>query len=69
MGQTVWLQLIRFFERYYPWDAVVFGVHFGALIWWPEPFALLAVCIAWGWFLCTAIEIPASRALRRFFAR
>ncbi len=69
MGQTAWLQLIRYFERFYPWDAVVFGVPFGALIWWPEPFALLAVCIAWGWFLCTTVEIPANRALRRFFAR
>jgi peptidoglycan/LPS O-acetylase OafA/YrhL len=68
IGQTVWLQLIRFCERYYPWDATVFGVPFGAAIWWVEPFALLAICIGWGAFLCDRIEIPANRALRRFFA-
>jgi len=68
IGQTVWLQLIREFERFYPWDATVLGVPFGALIWWPEPLALLLVCVGWGWFLCTYIEIPANRALRRFFA-
>ena len=69
MGQTAWLQLIRFFESGYPSDdTLVFGVRFGDLIWWPEPFLLLAVCIVWGWFLCTYIEIPANRALRRFFA-
>jgi len=68
MGQTVWLQLIRMAERYYPWDATVFGQPFGAVIWWPEPFALLAFCIAWGAFLTAAIEVPANRALRRFFA-
>jgi len=69
MGQTVWLQLIRMLERYYPWEAMVFGVPFGAAMWWVEPFVLLAVCIAWGAFLCVYIEIPANRALRRFFAR
>ncbi len=69
MGQTVWLQLIRMFERYYPWNSTVFGQSFGSVIWWPEPFALLALCIAWGAFLCIYIEIPANRALRRFFAR
>ena len=69
MGQTVWLQLICMLERYYPWEAMVFGVPFGAAMWWVEPFVLLAVCIAWGAFLCVYIEIPANRALRRFFAR
>jgi peptidoglycan/LPS O-acetylase OafA/YrhL len=70
MGQTAWLQLIRFFERGYPSnDTLVFGIRFGDLIWWPEPFALLAVCIGWGALLCTFIEIPANRAVRRFFAR
>lgn len=69
MGQTAWLQLIRFFESGYPSnDTLVFGIRFGDLIWWPEPFLLLAVCIAWGALLCTTIEIPANRALRRFFA-
>jgi peptidoglycan/LPS O-acetylase OafA/YrhL len=70
MGQTAWLQLIRFFERAYPSnDTLVFGVRFGDLIWWPEPFALLVVCIFWGALLCTYIEVPANRSLRRFFAR
>jgi peptidoglycan/LPS O-acetylase OafA/YrhL len=69
MGQTAWLQLIRFFESGYPSnDTLVFGIRFGDLIWWPEPFLLLAVCIAWGALLCITIEIPANRALRRFFA-
>jgi peptidoglycan/LPS O-acetylase OafA/YrhL len=69
MGQTAWLQLIRFVERAYPPDdTLVFGIRFGDLIWWPEPFLLLLVCIAWGALLCNAIETPAIRALRRFFA-
>jgi hypothetical protein len=69
MGQTAWLQLIRFFESGYPSnDTLVFGIRFGDLIWWPEPFLLLAVCVAWGAFLCTYIEVPANRALRHFFA-
>lgn len=69
IGQTAWLQLIRMLERAYPTnDTLVFGIRFGDLIWWPEPLALLAVCIVWGWFLCTYVEIPANRALRRMFA-
>jgi len=69
MGQTAWLQLIRVFEAGYPPDdTLVFGVRFGDLIWWPEPLLLLAVCVAWGAFLCRTVEIPANRALRRFFA-
>jgi peptidoglycan/LPS O-acetylase OafA/YrhL len=69
MGQTAWLQLIRFFESGYPSnDTLIFGLRFGDLIWWPEPFLLLAVCVAWGAFLCTYIEVPANRALRHFFA-
>ena len=69
MGQTAWLQLIRFFESGYPSnDTLVFGIRFGDLIWWSEPFLLLAVCVAWGAFLCTYIEVPANRALRHFFA-
>ena len=69
MGQTAWLQLIRFFESGYPSnDTLIFGIRFGDLIWWPEPFLLLAVCVAWGAFLCTYIEVPANRALRHFFA-
>ncbi|MEI9994769.1 MAG: acyltransferase [Rhizomicrobium sp.] len=69
IGQTIFLQLIRVAESFYPADATpIFGMRFADLIWWPEPFALLAVCIAWGWFLSTYGEIPANRALRRFFA-
>lgn len=69
MGQTAWLQFIRFVERAYPPDdTLVFGIRFGDLIWWPEPFVLLLVCVAWGALLCNTIEIPANRALRRFFA-
>ena len=69
MGQTAWLQLIRFFESAYPPDdTLVFGVRFGDLIWWPEPLVLLAVCIGWGAVLSASIETPANRALRRFFA-
>jgi peptidoglycan/LPS O-acetylase OafA/YrhL len=70
IGQTAWLQLIRFFESAYPPDdTLVFGVRFGDLIWWPEPFLLLLVCVGWGALLCTYVEIPANRALRQFFAR
>ncbi|MBL6853120.1 MAG: acyltransferase [Alphaproteobacteria bacterium] len=70
IGQTVWLQLIRFFESGYPADdTLIFGIRFGDLIWWPEPFALLLVCVVWGWFLCTTIELPANRAIRRYFGR
>ena len=69
IGQTAWLQLIRFFESAYPPDdSIVFGERFGDLIWWPEPIALLVVCIAWGALLCTYIEVPANRTLRRLFA-
>ena len=69
IGQTAWLQLIRFFESAYPSDdTLIFGIRFGDWMWWPEPFLLLAVCIVWGWLLCKYIEIPANRALRRYFA-
>ncbi|MBV9420210.1 MAG: acyltransferase, partial [Alphaproteobacteria bacterium] len=69
IGQTAWLQLIRFFESAYPApDTLVFGIRFEDLIWWSEPFLLLLVCIAWGALLCRYIEVPANRALRQFFA-
>jgi peptidoglycan/LPS O-acetylase OafA/YrhL len=69
IGQTAWLQLIRFIESAYPPDdTLVLGVRFGDLIWWPEPLVLLAVCIGWGAVLSASIETPANRALRRFFA-
>ena len=63
MGQTFFLQLIRYFEqRWYP------HVDPGA-IWWIEPFSLLAVCIVWGALLAMFVEQPANARLRRFFAR
>jgi peptidoglycan/LPS O-acetylase OafA/YrhL len=69
IGQTAWLQLIRFFEGAYPPDdTLIFGIRFGDWMWWPEPFLLLAVCVAWGWLLCKYVEIPANRALRRHFS-
>jgi peptidoglycan/LPS O-acetylase OafA/YrhL len=69
IGQTAWLQLIRFFEGAYPADDTrFFGIRFGDWMWWPEPFLLLLVCVVWGALLCTYVEIPANRALRRFFA-
>ncbi|HWA90149.1 MAG TPA: acyltransferase [Rhizomicrobium sp.] len=59
MGQTAWLQLLRYFEqRWYP-NADP------AAIWWAEPLGLLAVCIVWGALLATFVEIPANRFLRR----
>ena len=55
-------------SAYPPDDTLIFGIRFADRIWWPEPFLLLLVCIAWGALLCNAIEIPANRALRQFFA-
>lgn len=61
MGQTAWLQLLRYFEqRWYP------NVDPRA-IWWIEPASLLAVCILWGALLATFIEHPANAWLRRRF--
>jgi peptidoglycan/LPS O-acetylase OafA/YrhL len=63
MGQTAWLQLLRYFEqRWYP------GVDPRA-IWWIEPASLLAVCILWGALLAIFIEHPANAWLRRRFVR
>lgn len=69
MGQTFFLQLIRYFEqRWYPnWDATVLGMQWSTLIWWTEPLALLAVCIVWGALLANIIEIPANRFIRQRF--
>jgi len=63
MGQTLWLQLLRYFEqRWYP------NVDPGA-IWWIEPMSLLAVCIVWGALLAKFIEHPANAWLRRRLIR
>jgi peptidoglycan/LPS O-acetylase OafA/YrhL len=70
MGQTFFLQFIRYFEQrfYPPPDTIVFGQRFADLLWWSEPFALLAVCIGWGALLAIFIEHPANAALRKMFA-
>ena len=58
MGQTAWLQFIRYLEqRWYP------GVDPHA-IWWIEPAGLLVVCIFWGALLAHFIEKPANAFLR-----
>jgi peptidoglycan/LPS O-acetylase OafA/YrhL len=63
MGQTAWLQLLRYFEqRWYP------GVDPRA-IWWIEPACLLAVCILWGALLARYVEQPANAWIRRRFVR
>lgn len=70
MGQTAWLQFIRFVEqRLYPQDdAIVLGWRWADFIWWIEPIGLLLICIAWGALLAITIEHPASEALRKLFA-
>jgi peptidoglycan/LPS O-acetylase OafA/YrhL len=67
MGQTAWLQLIRFLEQrvYPPADTMILGWRWVDFIWWLEPLALLCVCIAWGALLAIAIEHPANAWLRR----
>jgi peptidoglycan/LPS O-acetylase OafA/YrhL len=71
LGQTAWLQLIRFFQqRFYPPDnTIVLGWRWPDFIWWLEPAALVIVCLIWGAVLATWIEIPANRALRKWFDR
>ncbi|HEY5347546.1 MAG TPA: hypothetical protein VIJ72_05095, partial [Rhizomicrobium sp.] len=68
MGQTAWLQGIRIIEQrlYPPPDTMVFGMRFADLIWWPEPIALVLVCIGWGALLAVLVEHPAARVLRRY---
>lgn len=69
MGQTAWLQLLRYFEQrwYPPPDTMVLGQPFSHFIGWFEPMALLAVCILWGALLARFIEHPANAWLRRRF--
>ena len=70
LGQTAWLQLMRFFQqRFYPPDStLVFGMRWADFIWWIEPVALVIVCLIWGAILAEFVEIPANRALRKWFA-
>ena len=63
LGQTAWLQAIRFFEqRLYPApDTIVLGTRFSTLIWWLEPSCAghwSACC--WGGLLAEFIEMPAA---------
>ncbi len=70
IGQTFFLQFVRYLEqRWYPnWDSTIFGMQWSTFIWWTEPLALLAICVAWGVLLAKLIEIPANRWLRRLLA-
>ena len=66
MGQTIWLQLLRFAEqRLYPNPASQWA-HFIHIA---EPTALVIVCTLWGWILFRAVEQPANRAVRRWFGQ
>ena len=69
LGQTAWLQLMRFFQqRFYPSDdTMVFGIRWAGFIWWAEPVALVIVCLIWGAILAEVVEIPANKALRKYF--
>jgi peptidoglycan/LPS O-acetylase OafA/YrhL len=71
LGQTAWLQLMRFFQqRFYPPDnAIVFGYRWADFIWWIEPVVLVIVCLIWGGILAEFVEIPANKALRKWFDR
>ena len=66
MGQTFWLQSIRYFEQqwYPPPDTLIFGMRFATVMWWAEPVLLVAVCVAWGAALAIFVEQPASKWLR-----
>ncbi|MDE2181492.1 MAG: acyltransferase [Alphaproteobacteria bacterium] len=71
MGQTFWLQLVRYFEqRHYPSnDTMILGLRFGDVMWWLEPFLLVLVCTVWGALLAIYIEHPVNKFLRRMFAQ
>ncbi len=71
LGQTAWLQAIRFFEQrlYPPPDTIVLGTRFADLIWWLEPLGLVVICVIWGAALAEWIEFPAAKALRGWFGR
>jgi peptidoglycan/LPS O-acetylase OafA/YrhL len=71
IGQTAWLLLIRHFEQHWypPDDTLVFGMRWADFIWTLEPLVLLAVCVIWGAILTNVVEIPANKALRKWFDR
>lgn len=63
MGQTTWLQFLRFAEqRLYP------GVVASPITHVIEPIALVIVCAAWGALLYVAVEKPAGAALRNLLS-
>ncbi len=66
MGQTFWLQAIRYFEQRWfpPPDTIIFGLRFAAVMWWLEPFLLMGVCVAWGALLTKWVEHPGNKLLR-----
>ena len=68
LGQTAWLQLIRYFEqRWLPTDnTMVWGMRWADWMWWGEPAALVIICALWGGLLANFIEEPASKTLRRW---
>jgi peptidoglycan/LPS O-acetylase OafA/YrhL len=72
MGQTTWLQFLRFAqERLYPNLVAAPGVEpteLQTLVHRIEPAVLVIICIAWGYLLYLAVEKPASDRLRRLFA-
>ena len=58
-----------FQQRFYPSDdTLVFGIRWADFIWWAEPVALVIVCLIWGAILAEFVEIPANKALRKYFA-
>jgi peptidoglycan/LPS O-acetylase OafA/YrhL len=64
MGQTTWLQFIRYAKKeLYP------AMSDNPVVHMIEPAMLVLVCTLWGWLLYTAIEKPASTALRGWFAK
>jgi peptidoglycan/LPS O-acetylase OafA/YrhL len=67
IGQTFWLTVLRFSEqRIFPTpDTLVLGHRWADLVWWPEPIALVAVCVAWGACLTALVERPARNFLQR----
>jgi peptidoglycan/LPS O-acetylase OafA/YrhL len=70
IGQTFWLQVLRFAEqRIFPVpETVVLGHRWVDIFWWPEPIALVTVCVAWGALLTAVIERPAGDYLKQLFA-
>ncbi len=71
MGQTFWLQAVRFFEQraHASPELTALWIRYADVIWWLGPVVLLLVCIGWGALMTIFVEQPANTALRRMFAR